>query len=173
VRGRSGNFRRSWCRTARVFRAVAVMLALFALPALADSGPPIPHFASLRSGDVDLRVGPGKQYPIEWKYQRRGLPVEVIAKSDVWRKIRDWEGTEGWVHQSMLVEQRTVIVRGEVRVLRERADPSSPAVARLEPKLVGRLLECEGPWCRIEVQGIRGWLRRTEIWGVYPDEEVR
>jgi SH3-like domain-containing protein len=157
----------------RIFRLVTLALALLVgLPALADNAPPLPRFATLRADRVNLRVGPGEQYRIEWEYRRKGFPVEVIAKSDVWRKIRDWQGTEGWVHERMIAEQRNVIVRGEVRALREKADTTSAAVARAEPGVVARLLECHGAWCRIEVQGIRGWLARNDIWGVYPDETV-
>jgi len=155
-------------------RIAALALALFwAHGAWADSSPPLPRFESLSKDRVNLRVGPGNQYRIEWEYRRRGFPVEVIAKSDVWRKVRDWQGTEGWVHERMITEQRTVIIRGEVRLLHESADAGSTAVARAEPGVIARLLECHRQWCRVEVQGIRGWLRRTEIWGVYPDEDVR
>lgn len=155
-------------------RLVAAVIAFaFLHSAWADNGPPLPYFASLRSDDVNLRVGPGRQYRKEWVYHRKGLPIEVIAKSQDWRKVRDWEGTEGWIQQTLIVDKRTVIVIDKVQLLYEAADAGSSVVARAEPKVVGQLLECRGPWCRVEVQGIRGWLRRTEIWGVYPDEEVR
>jgi SH3-like domain-containing protein len=98
--------------------------------------------------------------------------VEVIGKSDVWRKIRDWQGTEGWVHQRMLAESRGVIVRGAVRPLHSDPDPASAIVARAEPGVIAKLLECRGAWCRVETSDIRGWLGRNEVWGVDPDEDV-
>jgi len=166
---------RRWAGMNRVFRAgfVALVLLLPLAAAAVETGPALPRFAALRSNEVNLRTGPGKQYPIEWVYRRKGFPVEVVAKFDVWRKVRDWQGTEGWVHQRMIAEARTVIVRGEVRQLHGEPDPSSPVVARAEPGVVARLLECQGAWCRVEVQNVRGWFSRNEIWGVYPDEDVR
>jgi SH3-like domain-containing protein len=133
---------------------------------------PIPRFVSLRSNEVNLRTGPGTTYPVDWVYVRRDLPVEVIAEFDVWRKIRDWQGTVGWVHQSMLDGRRTVRISGMERVLRREPDAGAAIVARLAAGVIGRLLECRDDWCRIDAQGYRGWLRRDEFWGVYPDEKV-
>lgn len=158
----------------RVLRAALLAsITLWASGALAESAPPLPYFASLRSDDVNLRVGPGKQYRKEWVYHRKGLPVEVIARSLDWRKVRDWEGTEGWIQEALIVDKRTVIVIEKVRLLHTDADSGSAVVARAEPKVVAQLLECRRQWCRVDVQGVRGWLRRSEIWGVYPDEDVR
>jgi len=162
----------------RFLRGLAVLLLLLAtvlaprLLQAAESGA-LPRFATLRASEVNLRTGPGEQYPIEWVYKRKDFPVEVVAKYDVWRKIRDWQGTEGWVHQRMLADTRSVIVRGEVRLLRAEPDPAAAVVARAEPGVIAKLLECQGLWCRVEVQNLRGWLSRNEIWGVYPDEVVR
>ncbi|HVM79233.1 MAG TPA: SH3 domain-containing protein [Stellaceae bacterium] len=163
----------------RFSRGLAVLLLLLAmalaprlLQAATDQNA-YPRFASLRASEVNLRAGPGEQYPIEWVYKRKDFPVEVVGKYDVWRKIRDWQGTEGWVHQRMLADTRSVIVRGEVRFLHANPDPTASVVARLEPGVIAKLLECQGLWCRVEVQSLRGWLSRNEIWGVYPDEVVR
>ena len=109
---------------------------------------PVPRFVSLRSGEVNLRTGPGTNYPVDWVFVRRELPVEVIAEFDVWRKIRDWQGTVGWVHQSMLDGRRTARVTGADRELRSEPVDSAAAVARLAPGVIGRLLECEAAWCR-------------------------
>ena len=105
------------------------------------------------------------RYPVEWVLVKRGIPVEIIAEFEHWRKIRDWQGTEGWVHQSMLSGARTAIVMDEVRILHRSAGDGSPALAKLEPGVVGRLLSCEEQWCRLEVAGFRGWVKRAEIWG--------
>jgi SH3-like domain-containing protein len=103
---------------------------------------------------------------------KKGLPVEIVQEFDVWRKIRDSQGSEGWVHQRMVTGARSVIVAGAVRILHADADAAAPAVARVEPGVVARLLECHASWCRVEAQGIKGWLARAEVWGVYPDEIV-
>ncbi len=139
-----------------------------------SSGLPLPRFVSLRSDEVNLRTGPGVRYPLDWIYSRRDLPVEVIAEFDAWRKIRDWEGTEGWVHQSMLSPRRMVVVTGAQRKLRADPDEQSPPLALVDPQVIGRLLACprERSYCRIEIDNFQGWLRRDEFWGVYPNEFI-
>ena len=134
---------------------------------------PIPRFVSLRSNEVNLRTGPGTIYPVEWVFVRRGLPVEVIAEFDVWRRIRDWQGTMGWVHQSMLDGRRTARITGADRELRSEPAEAGSIVVRLAPGVIGRLLECEASWCKIDAEGYRGWLKRDEFWGIYPDEKVQ
>ena len=139
---------------------------------LETSGLPLPRFASLRAGEVNVRTGPGVQYPIDWVFQRQGLPVEVIAEYRTWRKIRDWQGTQGWVHQSLLAGKRTVIVVGGTRALHAKPEPEAKAVAHLEAGVVANLVICPdgSAWCRIEVDGFDGWLRRVDFWGVLKDE---
>ncbi|HLZ03718.1 MAG TPA: SH3 domain-containing protein [Bradyrhizobium sp.] len=149
-----------------------VALALMVGAASADTAA-VQRYVTLRAAEVNLRAGPGEQFPIQWVYHRKGLPVEVIGKSDVWRKIRDWQGTEGWVHERMITGSRGAIVRGAVRPLHRDPDPASDVVARAEPGVIAKLLECRGAWCRVEISDIKGWLGRNEIWGVDPDEDVR
>jgi len=137
------------------------------------SGLPLPRFVSLRGAEVNLRTGPGIRYPIDWVYRRRGLPVEVIDEFETWRRIRDYEGTMGWVHQSMLEGRRSVLVLGEQRVLRRTPETSAPGVARLDPGVIARLEGCEAAWCLLKVRGYDGWLRREAVFGLYPGEEPR
>jgi SH3-like domain-containing protein len=139
---------------------------------------PLPRFAALRSDEVNMRSGPGTRFPIEWTYQRRELPVEIVREFELWRRIRDPEGTEGWVHQSTLMGRRSFIVRGapgtEV-MLRRRAEDQAQPVARLRPGVVGRLRACEAnsPWCEAQIGEHRGYIKRADIWGVGPAEEVK
>lgn len=163
------------CRSFIVFSCLAAAALVFSLPpgAAAETAQPVPRFASLRADEANLRTGPGERYPIDWVLTKKGLPVEIVAKFDVWRKVHDSEGSEGWVHQRLLTASRTVLVVGNIRSLHAEADAASPAVARAEPGVIARLLECNGPWCRVEAQGIKGWLKRSEVWGVYPDEKVQ
>lgn len=151
---------------------LTVMPAFEAIAAQSASGLPLPRFVSLRSGEVNMRTGPGVQYPVEWVYMRRDLPVEVIAEFETWRKVRDWEGTQGWIHQSMLSGKRGLIITGDVRNLRSKDDAKSPVVARLEPGVIARLLDCTkgNGWCEIEVEGRKGWLRHVDFWGAYKNE---
>ncbi len=157
-----------------VLAAVLLSAAPPASAAPEGTGLPLPRFVHLRAGEVNMRTGPGVQYPVEWVYQRQNLPLEVIAEHRTWRKVRDWQGTQGWVHQSMLGGRRTLIVTGAVRTLRDKADARSAPVARAEPGVVGRLLECPkgSGWCRVEVEGLKGWLRRVDFWGARPTELV-
>ena len=144
-----------------------------AVPGIAPpTGLPVPRFVTLRSDEVNVRTGPGTRYPVEWVFLRKDIPVEITAEFDTWRRIRDWEGAEGWVHQSMLSGRRAVVVTGEVRSLRRSPAVGTPSVARVEPGVVGRLNRCRGPWCEVDVQGYEGWLERGEFWGVYPEEVV-
>jgi SH3-like domain-containing protein len=161
---------RLWCV------AILSVMPLFFSEAFADdeqdlSGLPVPRFVSLRSGDVNMRAGPGTRYIINWVYKREGLPVEIIEEFDQWRQIRDSEGTVGWVHKQMLQGKRTaVIVRG-IGVLRRTPEDHAGAILRAEPGVTGRLLECERDWCRMQISGRKGWIDKAHIWGVYPKEE--
>ncbi len=135
---------------------------------------PLPRFVSLRADEVNLRTGPGVQYPVEWIFQRQNLPVEIIKEYRTWRLIRDQQGTQGWIHQSMLSGKRTFQVMGKERTIRARPDADSRPVARIEDSAVGELLACPAAsgWCRVRAGGVEGWLRRVEFWGSYPGESL-
>ena len=138
---------------------------------------PVPRFVTLRADTVNLRTGPGNRYPIEFVYHRKGYPLEIVAEFDQWRKVRDWQGTEGWVHQRMVTGTRAVVIQGTQRVLRKDADAGAAPVAKLDPGVIAHLLECRAAWCRIEIANgtsdVKGWLGRTDIWGVLPNEVVK
>ncbi|MGD9615602.1 MAG: SH3 domain-containing protein [Alphaproteobacteria bacterium] len=137
------------------------------------NGPKIPRFASLDADRINLRTGPGSRYPIDWVLMRRNMPVEIIAQFENWRRVREWDGTTGWVQQNLLTGKRHVVIApGETRPIHREPDPASPLVARAEPGVIGRLTECRASWCRIEAASVAGWLRRADLWGVYPDEKV-
>ncbi len=157
-----------------LFSLVALGVSTAVAQARSGSGLPLPRFVTLRSGEVNMRAGPGVRYPVEWVYKKRNLPVEVVAEYDTWRKIRDWQGTQGWVHQGMLSGKRSIIVTGDLRTLRNEPKTSSDPNARLEEGVIARLLECPSgtTWCKIEADGYKGWLRKAEFWGVYSSESV-
>lgn len=141
-------------------------------------GLPLPRFVSLRPDSVNLRVGPSARYPIEWIYNRRGLPVEIIAEFDTWRRIKDPAGTEGWVHSTMLSGRRTAMVTGEVRPLlrsmETKPDAKPDLVATLEPGVIVSVERCPqgAAYCRVDADGHEGWLSRDALWGVYPAEVI-
>jgi SH3-like domain-containing protein len=137
---------------------------------LGTSGLPLPRFVSLKSSEVNLRTGPGKRYPIDWIYRRRGLPVEVIDEFEDWRRVRDHDGTVGWVHRFMLVSRRTVLVTGETRTLRRKPEPAATGLVYLEAGVIADLRDCRRAWCQIEAQGFDGWLHRSEFFGANADD---
>jgi SH3-like domain-containing protein len=136
------------------------------------SGLPIPRFASLRSDEVNVRTGPGTRYPIDWVFKRKMMPVEIVAEYENYRKIRDWQGAGGWVHQSLLTGKRGFVVASKEADVFRTPSPSAEVVAKLEPEVTGEIRSCQGDWCRVTAQGISGWVTRTEIWGVYKSEPI-
>src|SRR6516162_10382599 len=156
-----------------VLLAAVVLTAPLVSAAENDPGQKLPRFVSLRSDQVNLRVGPGENYPIEWVLTHKEMPVEIIKEFEHWRKVHDWQGTEGWVHERMVWSKRSVAVKGGIRALHRLPDPASEVVARAEPGVFAHLIECRGAWCRIEAAGISGWVMRSDVWGVYPDEVVQ
>jgi SH3-like domain-containing protein len=137
----------------------------------ADSGLPIPRFVSLGADKVNARTGPGARYPIAWQYQRRHLPVEVIAEYEYWRRIRDHDGTEAWVHKNLISGRRYGLVIGHVQPLYDKRDETSEVELTAEPGVQAKLRKCpDRLWCEVEISGTRGWMLRKALWGIYPDE---
>ena len=156
-----------------VLSAAFVLVVALASAAENEPGARLPRFVSLRSDLVNMRVGPGENYPVEWVLTRKEMPVEIVKEFENWRMIRDWQGTEGWVHERMLTGKRAVVIKGGIRTLHRQPDPASPAVARAQPGVIAKLLECRGEWCRIDAADHAGWVQRGDLWGVYPDEIVQ
>ena len=140
------------------------------------SGLPVPRYVSLKTDRVNLREGPSKEHRTRWVYQRAGLPMEVTAEFETWRRIRDAEGAEGWVLHSLLSGRRTSLaapwMKTGVLSLHENPDERSGVVAQLQPGVLGNVKTCSGRWCRIAGQGFDGWMEQDKLWGVYPQERV-
>ncbi len=140
---------------------------------IGDSGLPVPRFVTLKSGEVFMREGPSPQHRVEWVYRRRGLPMEVIAEYDVWRRVRDADGVVGWVHKGMTEGRRNVIVTGKGDApLLDAPDASGHVVAYAQPGVIASLKSCGGAFCEVEAQSISAYVARANIWGVYADESV-
>ncbi len=149
-----------------------MMMGAWPLLAANNSGLPLPRFVALKNDEANVRTGPGTRYPIQWVYRRAGMPVEVIEEYDLWRKIRDGEGTSGWVHKTMLEGKRNVMIKGKApQILRIDYAADAKPLLKLEPTVIGRLMECNKDWCRIQVTGRKGWMEKKYLWGVYADEE--
>ncbi|HWU25824.1 MAG TPA: SH3 domain-containing protein [Rhizomicrobium sp.] len=142
--------------------------------AVADEASPVPRFASLSRDQVFMREGPTYRHRILWVYHRKGLPVEILGQFDVWRRIRDRDGTTGWVHSSMISEIRTVLVTAQspARIFRGN-DPHSEILALAQPGVIAKLETCTAVLCEIDAQGTEGWIEKKNIWGVKADEVFR
>jgi SH3-like domain-containing protein len=140
------------------------------------SGLPIPRFVSLKSDRVNVRSGPNKDQEVRWVYTHAGMPVEVTAEFENWRRIRDWEGAEGWVYHSLLSGKRTATVvpkmKDELVPLYENADSESAVSARLQSGVLGAIKSCNGTWCQFSGKGFEGYIRQERLWGAYPNEKV-
>ncbi len=165
-------------------RALALACALILAPcaALADPvGPvtklPLPRLASLKTDRVNLREGPSKDHATKWVYERAGLPVEITAEFEIWRKVRDSEGVEGWVLHSLLSGRRTALVtpnkKGENSKLYARASDSADLAATLQSGVIVNIRNCDGAWCLVDGDGFKGYIEQEKLWGVYPDEKVQ
>ena len=141
------------------------------------TGLPIPRFVSLKPSDTPMREGPSKDHRVKWVFKREGLPVEITAEFDTWRRVRDSEGTEGWVFHSRLSSRRTALVapwsKEATLPLHARDNAGTDVVARLQPSVLANIESCDGRWCRVNGEGFRGWMKQEHLWGVYPDESVR
>lgn len=140
------------------------------------SGLPVPRYVSLKPDKVNVRGGPTKDHDVVWQYTRSGLPVEVTAESSNWRRVRDWEGSEGWVYHSLLSGRRTVIVKSrdkqQLVPLRDQPDGESGLAAKLQSGVFASVKSCNGRWCRITGKGFDGWVVQERLWGVYPNEKI-
>jgi SH3-like domain-containing protein len=140
------------------------------------SGLPVPRYVSLKSDHVNVRAGPTKDNDVAWVYTRSGLPVEITAEFENWRRVRDSEGAEGWVYHSMLSGRRTAVVtmktRDDLAPLYDRADPNGAVAARLQAGVVAQVKKCTSGWCRVTGNGFDGWIEQQRLWGVYADEKV-
>jgi len=137
---------------------------------------PMPRFVSLKADSVNLREGPNRDHPVKWIFKRAGLPVEITAEFEQWRRIRDSEGTEGWVLQNLLSGRRTALIapwsKEETISLFERPDANSATVAKLQPRVLAAVHDCSRNWCRLKSDKFDGYIQEDKLWGVYPRETV-
>jgi SH3-like domain-containing protein len=141
-----------------------------------DSGLPLPRFVSLKTDRVNVRRGPSSDHDLSWVFMRKGLPVEIIAEYDHWRRVRDSEGAEGWIYHSLLTGRRTALVApwndGKTIPLRSAAGDTGRPVALVGAGVLGEVESCNGSWCHIAVDHYDGWMQQAMLWGVYPGERI-
>ena len=160
-----------------VFSVLVLSLsATAAEPEQGESGLGLPRFASLRSDHINGRSGPDTKYPIEWVYRQKGAPVEIVNEFELWRKIKDWDGSESWVHKSMLSGKRTVrvMIPGENNIYNDD-DYQSRVIAKVEDGTFGNVKKCKknSAFCLVQFDTIEGYMPRKALFGVYEDEVVK
>jgi SH3-like domain-containing protein len=168
----------------RCLLVLAACLSCVALDAQASardsvpttSGLPVPRYVSLKSDHVNVRAGPTKDNDVAWVYTRTGLPVEITAEYENWRRVRDSEGSEGWVYHSLLSGRRTAVVtmkhKDDLAARYESADKTSEVTAKLQAGVIAQVKKCNASWCHISGSGFDGWIEQQRLWGVYSDEQV-
>jgi len=146
---------------------LAIAAATFLAPASAAAqDAEVPYWASISAEEANMRVGPGEQFPIDWVYERRGLPVKVIRRLQGWRRVQEPDGTEGWIFSGLLSDRRTAMVTGEEpAAMRETGAEDASLRWKLEPGVIGGLGECADGWCELNVEGHRGWVSQDRLWG--------
>jgi SH3-like domain-containing protein len=179
------NWRRQKLAANMLRTAIPLVLALACATASPDtqawagadstSGLPVPRFVSLKADRVAVRGGPDKDHDISWIYTRVGWPVEITAEFENWRRIRDADGSEGWVYHSLLSGKRTGAVQMKAKTdlapLYAKPDDNSTVTAQLQVGVLGTVKRCTGAWCEISGDGFDGWIAQNELWGVYPNEK--
>ena len=140
------------------------------------NGLPVPRFVSTKADRVNVRGGPDKDHQVSFIFTRVGWPVEITARYSNWRRIRDWDGSEGWVYHSLLSSKRTAVVKlkdkSAMASLRSEPNAKSPVVARLEVGVLGTVKSCNGTWCHLVGKNFDGWVEQYDLWGVYPNEHI-
>ncbi len=140
------------------------------------SGLPLPRFVSLKTEKVNVRKGPSSDHDVAWVFQSKGLPVEITAEFETWRRIRDSDGAEGWILQNMLAGKRTALVapwkKGETVGLMDHAAASAGVVAQLSSGVQAEIRSCDGNWCSVKTNGYSGYIAQDLVWGAYPGEIV-
>lgn len=151
----------------RPFASLALTFVLLAGPAVAadtPSGLPVPRFVSLKFTEVNGRAGPSEQHPVVWQYHLRGLPMQVVAETENWRRVRDPEGELVWMHRRTLDGRRTALVTAETPLL-ARAESGAAVKAVAEPGVVVQIRACKGEWRRVAAGDYQGWAPASALWG--------
>lgn len=151
------------------------------------TGLPLPRFISLKFAETNLRKGPNPKYPITWTYKIKNYPMEVTAEFENWRRLRDADGSEGWVHETLINGSRNVLIltndymqpnpeyerRTRELVLFRYPDENSYPMLRVELGVMGKLKSCDQQWCKVKVENTTAWVRKINLWGVYPEEIIK
>lgn len=177
----AGTLRASLRSGARLALGLCILI-IPALPSVAQEatitarGQSLPRFVSLKAERVNVRRGPSSEHQISWVFTKKGLPVEIVAEFEQWRRIRDSEGAEGWVFHSMLTGKRTAMVapwkKNRSIPLHAAAEHNAATVALARPGVIADINSCNGSWCELTAGGYKGFVEQLMLWGVYPGEQI-
>ena len=136
----------------------------------AVSNLPLPRYVTLKTSEGNARRGPGLTHRIDWVFTRAGMPLKITAEHGHWRRVEDAEGLGGWVHYSLLSGVRTVLVVQDLAEFHDSPEAGAAVSFKAERNVIGKLLECNRDWCRVSTDGDKGWILKTALWGVDPEE---
>ena len=145
-----------------IFLVLFFLINLFIQKSLASESV---KFLSLKNNEVNVRVGPSKKYPVKFIYKKKYLPVEILDKSETWRKIKDFENNSGWIHISQLSKKKSALNIKNNSVIYKKPTIYSKPIAKLE---IGRLVlikKCKVKWCKITSGNFGGWIWKSSLWG--------
>jgi len=131
---------------------------------------PLPRYVSLKGREGNVRRGPGMTHRIDWVFTTSGMPLRITAEYDRWRRVEDYQGMGGWMQFNLLSGVRTVLVTQDMAEFRDTPDAGSRVAFQAELGVIGRLLECNADWCRVNTDGEKGWILKSALWGVDPGE---
>ncbi len=151
-------------------KLISVILILFSSNISAENKIISSYFGSIKWNKANVRTGPGQQYPIEWEFHKKNLPVEIINKYGSWLKIRYLDEDVGWVHQRLISTSRFVMINGSTQIIRDKPNNLSKAILIAEDKVIASLLSCNKKWCKINIKQKNGWILKQYLWGVYQSE---
>ncbi len=150
-------------------KILTLLIALLASPALAQE---VPYYASIKSDKANIRTGPSVRYPIDWIYMRPNWPVQVTARFETWRKIKDINGDVGWIHESLLSGRRYSVVKTNgVQEIYRLPITTSTVTLIAEDGVIAEILSCKSNWCKVKIDDEKGWIDEKHLWGVGEAEE--
>lgn len=138
----------------------------------AVTGLPIPRFVTLKGGEGNARRGPGLTHRIDWVFTTAGTPLRITAEYENWRRVEDYEGMGGWIHFTLLSGVRGIIVTKDMAEFHVLPDAASPVTFQAEAGALAKIMTCSVDWCRVKVEGEKGWAQKADFWGVDPDEVI-
>ena len=121
---------------------------------------------SLKNNKVNVRLGPSKNYPIKFVYEKKYLPVVIIDEHYNWRKVRDYDNDTGWVHISQLSKIKTTVTTKDNQVVYSSPTIYSKPKVKLEIYQVLTIKKCNQTWCKIKNAKTNGWVKKDHLWAI-------